>query len=123
MMVHYYAQLENKIVCELRVVADAVLQAEGGLNQSLGAELLASLYGGEQTDYVPSATSGDSRHIARIGFTYDREKDAFIPPKPFESWVLNEDAFIWESPVPMPDGEEIYVWNEETQTWDAVSEA
>ncbi|WP_347851897.1 hypothetical protein [Planktomarina sp.] len=122
MMVHYYAQLKNNMVRELRVVADAVLQTEHGLDQSLGAELLASLYGGEPTDYVPSATSGDSRHIARIGFTYDKEKAAFIPPKPYDSWILDEETFLWAAPVPMP-GDGDYTWNEGTQSWDPVSEA
>lgn len=58
-------------------------------------------------------------NYAGIDFTYDSERDAFIPPKPFESWVL-DDTCLWVAPVPMPeDGE--YVWNEESQTWDPVS--
>lgn len=56
------------------------------------------------------------KNYAGIGFTYDRTRDAFIPPKPFASWILNEDTCLWESPVPMPtDGS--YKWNEQDLTW------
>jgi hypothetical protein len=60
------------------------------------------------------------KNYAGIGFTYDREKDAFIPPQPYPSWTLNEDTCLWESPVAYPDDGELYTWNEETQSWDAV---
>jgi hypothetical protein len=56
------------------------------------------------------------KNYAGIGFTYDRERDAFIPPKAFESWVLNEDTCLWEAPVPMPT-EGSYEWDEETTSW------
>lgn len=60
------------------------------------------------------------KNYAGIGFSYDRTLDAFIPPKPFESWSLNEDTCLWQAPVPMPDDGKIYVWNEETTSWDEV---
>jgi hypothetical protein len=56
-------------------------------------------------------------NYAGIGFTYDRSKDAFIPPKPFASWVLNEDTCLWDAPVAMPDDGNIYVWDEATTNW------
>jgi len=59
------------------------------------------------------------KNYAGIGFTYDQLRDAFIPPKPYASWTLDEDTCLWEPPVPLPD-EGTYLWNEETQTWDAV---
>jgi hypothetical protein len=56
------------------------------------------------------------KNYAGIGFTYDRERDAFIPPKPYASWVLNEDTCLWNSPIPYPaDGR--YTWDEATQSW------
>jgi len=58
-----------------------------------------------------------------IGYTYDEERDAFIPPKPFESWVLNEDTCLWEAPVAMPDDGEMYRWDEESLDWVAVEES
>jgi hypothetical protein len=57
------------------------------------------------------------KNYAGIGYTYDRVKDAFIPPKPFASWVLNEDTCLWDAPVAMPDDGKIYVWDEATTNW------
>lgn len=62
------------------------------------------------------------KNYAGIGYTYDLERDAFIPPKPFESWVLNEDTCLWDAPVPMPEDDEIYQWNEEIVNWEKVTE-
>ena len=58
------------------------------------------------------------KNFAGIGFTYDQTRDAFIPPKPFNSWTLNEDTCQWEAPVAYPDDGKTYEWNEETTTWD-----
>ena len=57
------------------------------------------------------------KNYAGVGFTYDRERDAFIPPKPFASWTLNETSCLWESPVPYPDDGKHYVWDEATTAW------
>jgi hypothetical protein len=57
------------------------------------------------------------KNYAGVGFTYDNQKDAFIPPKPFASWLLNEDTCLWESPTPYPNDEKMYVWDEESLTW------
>ena len=56
-------------------------------------------------------------NYAGIGFTYDEARDAFIPPKPFESWVLDEATCLWEAPVPYPEDGKDYRWDEETQSW------
>jgi hypothetical protein len=60
------------------------------------------------------------KNYAGIGYIYDSNRDAFIPPKPFNSWILNEDTCNWESPIPLPNDSSIdkrYTWNEETQSW------
>lgn len=62
------------------------------------------------------------KNYAGIGFTYDAGRDAFIPPKPFPSWVLNESTCLWEAPVPMPTDGQRYTWNESTVSWDVVPE-
>lgn len=62
------------------------------------------------------------KNYAGIGYTYDETRDAFIPPKPFDSWVLNEDSCLWEAPVAMPDDNQMYTWNEETTSWDLITE-
>jgi hypothetical protein len=60
------------------------------------------------------------KNYASIGGTYDSTRDAFISPKPYPSWVLNEDSCLWESPVAYPDNGERYEWNEENETWDEI---
>jgi hypothetical protein len=62
------------------------------------------------------------KNYAGIGFTYDSQRDAFIPPKPFASWVLNEDTCLWDAPAAMPDDGKVYTWNEDTQAWVEVTE-
>jgi hypothetical protein len=57
------------------------------------------------------------KNYAGISYTYDAERDAFIPPKPYASWLLNETTCLWDSPVPYPDDGERYTWDEETQSW------
>ena len=57
------------------------------------------------------------KNYAGIGFTYDAARDAFIPPKPYASWTLNEDSCLWEAPVAYPDDGEDYVWDEATTAW------
>lgn len=60
------------------------------------------------------------KNYAGIGYTYDQTRDAFIPPKPFNSWILNESTCQWEAPVAKPDDDNIYKWNEENQSWDLI---
>jgi hypothetical protein len=61
------------------------------------------------------------KNYAGIGYTYDSQRDAFIPPKPFASWVLNDDTCLWAAPVAMPDDGKQYQWNEDTQAWVEVT--
>ena len=83
--------------------------------------------GGKHYDPETGELSADQskalrKNYAGIGFTYDAAKDAFIPPKPFNSWLLDEDTCLWNAPVAYPDDGGRYVWNEETTSWDAVPE-
>ena len=57
------------------------------------------------------------KNFAGIGYTYDRERDAFIPPKPFASWILNEDTCNWDAPTARPQDDKQYYWNEPTTSW------
>jgi hypothetical protein len=83
------------------------------------------------TDGVPSAdqTKAFRKNYAGLGYTYDAERNAFIPPKPYASWVLNEDTCLWDAPVAMPEdagtGEppKRYTWDEETTSWVEVNAA
>jgi hypothetical protein len=62
------------------------------------------------------------KNYAGIGYTYDFARDAFIPSKPFDSWTLNENSCLWEAPVAMPDDGQTYTWNEETTSWDLITQ-
>jgi len=62
------------------------------------------------------------KNYAGIGYSYDEVRDAFIPPKPFDSWILNETTCLWEAPVEYPTDGQQYSWNEEMGTWDLITE-
>ena len=69
-------------------------------------------------------TSGGTpfrKNYAGVGYTFDDQRDAFIPPKPFPSWTLDEDTCLWNCPVAYPTDDKMYNWNESTQTWDEVT--
>jgi hypothetical protein len=114
-MAHYAFLDENKIVTEVIVGIDETKLIEGK-----HPEVWYSEFRGQRC--VRTSYNGNIRkNYAGIGFTYDDARDAFIPPKPFPSWVLNEETCLWEAPIPMPVEEGVlYSWNEETQTWDIV---
>ena len=57
------------------------------------------------------------KNYAGIGYTYDRERDAFVPPRPFASWTLDEESCLWQAPVPYPNDDKLYSWNEQDQAW------
>jgi hypothetical protein len=59
-------------------------------------------------------------NYAGIGFTYDAERDAFIPPKNFNSWILNENTCLWEAPIPYPEDGGVYIWDEESTSWQST---
>ena len=117
----HFARLENNIVIEVRVVANAVLQDENGDEQeSLGSDFLVSLFGPavwKQTSY-----NGTFRkNYSGIGHVYDEAKDAFICVSPYASWVLNSNC-QWEAPSNKPSDGKMYTWNEGTTSWDGVTE-
>ena len=62
------------------------------------------------------------KNYAGVGFTYDSTRDAFIPPKPYASWTVNEDTCLWDCPVAYPSDGKNYTWNEDTQKWNEVTE-
>jgi hypothetical protein len=62
------------------------------------------------------------KNYAGVGFTYDRQRDAFIPPQPYASWILNEDTCLWSAPIPYPTDGKDYYWNESTLSWQEIDE-
>lgn len=119
-MAHFAQLNENNIVTQVIVVANDELLDNGVESEVKGIAFCQSLFGGnwKQTSY-----NGNIRkNYAGIGYTYDAGRDAFIPPKPFESWVLNEDTCRWNAPTPMPTDDKLYRWDEPTLSWVEVTE-
>jgi len=94
---------------------DDCLNSEGYEDESVGASFCSGLMEGTwvQTSY----NSSFRKNFAGIGYTYDAQQDAFIPPQPFESWRLNAETFIWEPPVPFPADGKAYNWDESVLRW------
>ena len=74
---------------------------------------------------IPSEDQSKSlrKNYAGIGYTYDEDRDAFIPPKPFNSWILNETTCLWNAPVAYPQDDNKYKWNEQTLSWDLIEDS
>ena len=118
----------NSKVMSVHSVHNNELKDSNGVEQEvLGVEFLTNLHGWaiwKQTSYNTHGgvhSSGGTplrKNHAGIGYTYDEDRDAFIPKKPYNSWVLNETTCQWEAPIALPDTENRYTWNEETTTWD-----
>ena len=68
-------------------------------------------------DGLPDGGVALRKNYASAGYTYDAHLDAFIPPKPYDSWILNEHTCLWDAPVPFPHDGEVYVWDEPTKAW------
>lgn len=120
-MAHFAKLDENNVVLEVHVVHNnELLDESGNESEQKGIEFLTQWSGG-YTNWKQTSYNGNFRkHYAGIGYTYNAVRDAFIPPQPYPSWLLNEQSCLWEAPVPMPTDGEQYSWNESTQTWDAV---
>lgn len=111
----HFAKIENNLVTQVIVVDNKDTQDDSGVEkESIGVTFCERLLGGtwKQTSY-----NGNIRkNYAGIGYTYRDDIDAFVPPQPFPSWILNEVTAKWESPLPMPtDG--VYKWDEELTSW------
>lgn len=115
-MAHFAELDDQNIVLRVIVIHNNELLDENGVEQeSKGIEFCRSLFGGNwvQTSY----NSTFRKNYAGQGFTYDAQRGAFIPPKPFASWLLNEDTCQWDSPIPYPLDDKLYVWDEVSGNW------
>ena len=115
----HFAQLdENNIVTQVIVVSnDDIKDSIGNESELTGIAFCKSLLGPNTIWKQTSYNNNIRKNYAGIGFTYDAIRDAFIAPKPYNSWILNESTCIWESPVVYPNDEKMYAWNEETVSW------
>jgi hypothetical protein len=113
-MAHYAFLDENNIVTEVITGIDETELIEGKFPEDWYTE-----FRGQRC--IRTSYNGNIRYnYAGIGYTYDPIADAFIPPQPFPSWILNSNK-RWEAPLPYPQDDKMYVWNEETQSWDEMA--
>ena len=121
--------LNNKVI-EVLSVHNNVLKDAGGIEQeALGIDFLTKLTGWSVWKQTSYNTGGGVHKLggtpfrknhAGIGYTYDASKDAFIPPQPYPSWTLDEDACQWDAPTAYPNDGKRYLWNEGTTSWDEI---
>jgi len=114
-MAHFAKIGNDNIVERVEVVSNNVVTDE-----QAGITFLQNLYNDTATWKQTSYNNNIRKNFAGIGYTYDSSKDAFISPQPYSSWTLNDDTCRWEAPVVYPDDGELYEWNEDTTSWDAV---
>ena len=113
--------LNNKVIAVHSVVNNVLKDADGIEREDIGIDFLTKLHGWaiwKQTSY----NNNIRKNHAGIGYTYDEDRDAFIAPKPYASWILNEDTCRWEAPVARPtetlEENQYYTWNESIINWE-----
>lgn len=124
-MAHFAKLDKNNVVVFVTVGRQEDDGKERELSARTGDIYVQTSYntqGGVHHDYKTGQPSQDQskafrKNFAGVGYMYDEFRDAFIPPKPFESWLLNEQSCLWEAPVPSPDDGKFYLWDESTVSW------
>ena len=123
--------LNGKVIEVLSVNNEILKDADGIERENIGVDFLTKLTGypiWKQTSYNTHGGVHSSGGIplrknhAGIGYTYDEDRDAFIPKKTFNSWILNENTCLWESPIPYPQDNNKYNWNEQNKSWDLIED-
>jgi len=129
----HYAKVKDGVVTQVIVAEpeffDTFVDTEPGEWLKTSYNMRGGVYYDPETNEAAadqSVITGDEgrerKNYAGIGFTYDRDRNAFIPPQPFASWTLNDTSCLWEAPVAYPTDGEVYTWNEDTTSWDVVTE-
>lgn len=120
----HFAQLDkNWVVQQVIVVNNSILLNEQGVECDwLGEQFCQQLYGAH-TKWIQTSYNGNKyKNFAGIGYTFDPHRNAFIPPRPHSSWILNEESCRWDAPVPFPSDGGFYAWDEESGAWLAVDQ-
>jgi hypothetical protein len=120
----YFAKLGKGNIIETVIsINNSVITDANGIEQEqLGVDFINKLYNTRDVWKQTSYNNNFRKNYAGIGYQYDQQRDAFIPPKPFNSWILNEDTCLWNAPVTMPATElednQYYSWNESIINWE-----
>lgn len=115
----HFAKIENNIVTQVIVAEQDFIDTQEGTWVQTSYNTRGGIHY-QPNSNTPSEDQSKAlrKNYAGIGWTYDTTRDAFIPPKPYESWSLNETTCLWEAPVPRPTDGQRYLWNETDLTWD-----
>lgn len=121
-MAHFAEIDQNSIVLRVIVVSNADTCDENGVErEAIGVAFCQSLFGADSR-WVQTSYNGNFRvRYAGIGYTYDATLDAFIPPQPYPSWILDEVTISWKAPIPYPDDGQRYFWNEAAGVWTLIA--
>jgi hypothetical protein len=111
----HFAKVENGSVTQVIVAEQDVIDSGLFGDPSLWIQTSYNTYGGKHPEGRPLRMN-----YAGIGYSYDSVKDAFIPPKPFSKWVLNDQTCLWEPPIPVPDLNNLYEWDDAEGNWKFV---
>lgn len=122
----HFAQVKNGIVTQVIVAEQDFINLGVVGDPSEWIQTSYNTRGGVHYNPDTGEPSEDQskalrKNYAGIDYTYDAERDAFIEPKPYESWVLNEQTCLWDAPKPMPNDDKLYVWDEEVMDWISYS--
>jgi len=115
-MAHFAKLGTGNIVTAVHVVSNDVATTE-----QAGVNFLNDLYKTRDVWKQTSYNNNIRKNYAGIGYTYDQTRDAFIPPKPLDSWILNEDTCLWEAPIAYPSDGKNYEWDETTKSWKEIT--
>lgn len=120
----HFAKVENEIVTQVIVAEQDVIDSGLFGDPSQWIQTSYNTHGNVHygQDGKPDNGVALRGNFAGIGYTYNKKLDAFYPPQPYPSWVLSSKTINWESPVPYPDDGKKYQWNEDTKSWDVVTE-
>jgi hypothetical protein len=113
----HFAKVNNGIVEQVIVAEPEFFQTFVDTSPGEWIQTSYNTHGGQHPEGRPLR-----KNFAGIGYTYDRQRDAFIPPKPFASWTLNEETCLWDAPTPYPADGKMYKWDEATTSWVEVTE-
>ena len=114
----HFAQLDpNNIVLRVIVVANSDITVNGQENEAKGIAFCQSLFGPDTRWAQTSYTGKMRKRYAGVGYSFDEQRDAFIPPRPYPSWSLDSQTCDWVAPIPMPNDGSWYMWDESTQSW------
>jgi hypothetical protein len=111
----HFAKVENGLVVQVIVAEEDFIQTGALGDPANWIQTSYNTHGGQHPEDRPLR-----KNYAGVGYAYDEQRDAFIPPQPFNSWLLNEDTCLWDAPVAMPTDDKKYAWDEESVSWKEV---